>query len=248
MPWARNSPIHHRPRWPATLSLVTTPGSNRYYGSGPTTTLALQKAARGLALPDCRAGKRRRCGGCAFRPYLHDGRADTVEEAIAFHGGEAVDSVERYVALSTESRNRLLAFLATLAAPIRRVCRSSKRPTIMHRRGQASQEPAWQRNSLAQLPCSCARQIRSRPSGAPRHDDLSRRQSTPFFAGSFRQLKVRETCKDPGNVPRRRQPPARQIGEAAQSARSRSPKSPRYHDGSAKPVEGWPRRRQSPNR
>jgi CxxC motif-containing protein (DUF1111 family) len=50
-------------------------------------------------------------------PYLHDGRALTVDEAITAHGGEATDSVERYRAVSSEERSLLLAFLDTLAAP-----------------------------------------------------------------------------------------------------------------------------------
>ncbi|HTU24900.1 MAG TPA: di-heme oxidoredictase family protein [Pirellulales bacterium] len=50
-------------------------------------------------------------------PYLHDGRAATVEEAITFHGGEASDSADRYLALSSGDRDHLLAFLQTLAAP-----------------------------------------------------------------------------------------------------------------------------------
>jgi CxxC motif-containing protein (DUF1111 family) len=50
-------------------------------------------------------------------PYLHDGRAETVEEAIACHGGEAGASVDRYMDLPADARTRLLAFLATLAAP-----------------------------------------------------------------------------------------------------------------------------------
>jgi CxxC motif-containing protein (DUF1111 family) len=50
-------------------------------------------------------------------PYLHDGRAKTIAEAIALHGGEAAESAHRYQFLSRESRARLLAFLSTLAAP-----------------------------------------------------------------------------------------------------------------------------------
>lgn len=50
-------------------------------------------------------------------PYLHDGRAATLAEAIDLHGGEAVASVKRYGRLSGEERAKLLAFLNTLAAP-----------------------------------------------------------------------------------------------------------------------------------
>ena len=50
-------------------------------------------------------------------PYLHDGRAETVEQAVALHGGEAEEVAKRYFALSAPQRLELDAFLATLAAP-----------------------------------------------------------------------------------------------------------------------------------
>jgi CxxC motif-containing protein (DUF1111 family) len=48
-------------------------------------------------------------------PYLHDGRAETLEQAIAWHDGEANRSARRYFQLSTEQRAQLLAFLDSLA-------------------------------------------------------------------------------------------------------------------------------------
>lgn len=50
-------------------------------------------------------------------PYLHDGRAPTLDTAIRLHGGEAARSVEAYRSLSDEDRAKLLAFLTSLAAP-----------------------------------------------------------------------------------------------------------------------------------
>ncbi|WP_406700072.1 di-heme oxidoredictase family protein [Singulisphaera sp. Ch08] len=50
-------------------------------------------------------------------PYLHDGRAATIEEAIVMHGGESVDSVTRYFKLTARDRWQLQAFLKTLVAP-----------------------------------------------------------------------------------------------------------------------------------
>ncbi len=47
-------------------------------------------------------------------PYLHDGRADTLDEAIRWHGGEGEASREAYVALSAADQDRLLAFLNSL--------------------------------------------------------------------------------------------------------------------------------------
>jgi CxxC motif-containing protein (DUF1111 family) len=50
-------------------------------------------------------------------PYLHDGRATTLDEAIRLHGGEAVDVVAEYNELPQRSRDDIGAFLSTLAAP-----------------------------------------------------------------------------------------------------------------------------------
>lgn len=45
---------------------------------------------------------------------LHDGRARTVEEAILWHGGEARPSKERFLSMSREDRESLLAFVRSL--------------------------------------------------------------------------------------------------------------------------------------
>jgi CxxC motif-containing protein (DUF1111 family) len=50
-------------------------------------------------------------------PYMHDGRASTLEHAIALHGGEAEKSAQEFFALSPEQRQQLVAFLKTLVAP-----------------------------------------------------------------------------------------------------------------------------------
>ena len=46
--------------------------------------------------------------------YLHDGRARTVDEAIRWHGGEAEDARENYLALASKDRQVLLAWLQGL--------------------------------------------------------------------------------------------------------------------------------------
>lgn len=46
--------------------------------------------------------------------YLHDGRARNVEEAILWHGGEALKSRENYKKLSKSDRQKLLLFLNSL--------------------------------------------------------------------------------------------------------------------------------------
>jgi CxxC motif-containing protein (DUF1111 family) len=47
-------------------------------------------------------------------PYLHDGRATTLTEAILAHGGEAQASRNAFVALNTGKQQDLLAFLENL--------------------------------------------------------------------------------------------------------------------------------------
>ena len=50
-------------------------------------------------------------------PYLHDGRAATLLEAIALHGGESKAATTRFVELPTTERLALLEFLSCLQAP-----------------------------------------------------------------------------------------------------------------------------------
>ncbi len=55
-------------------------------------------------------------------PFLHDGRATTLDEAIRWHGGEAIDSRDAYVALDPEAQRDLHIFLLSLTrAPRLRV-------------------------------------------------------------------------------------------------------------------------------
>ena len=56
-------------------------------------------------------------GLCDSAPYLHDGRAGTLEQAIASHGGEAQKTTMRFFALSPSDRAQVLAFLKSLVAP-----------------------------------------------------------------------------------------------------------------------------------
>ena len=50
-------------------------------------------------------------------PYLHDGRADTIDQAVAFHGGEAAKIARRYFGLSPRERQQVEVFLKSLTAP-----------------------------------------------------------------------------------------------------------------------------------
>lgn len=53
-------------------------------------------------------------GIAAVGPYLHDGRAGTIEEAILWHGGEADDAREAYEAYSDDDRADVVEFLLSL--------------------------------------------------------------------------------------------------------------------------------------
>lgn len=50
-------------------------------------------------------------------PYLHDGRAQTLAQAIAMHGGEATTSAQQFFALSDAERFQVISFLKSLVAP-----------------------------------------------------------------------------------------------------------------------------------
>ncbi len=50
-------------------------------------------------------------------PYLHDGRATTLTEAIEWHGGDAQQERDKFVALSDSKKIALLDYLRTLHAP-----------------------------------------------------------------------------------------------------------------------------------
>ena len=50
-------------------------------------------------------------------PYLHDGRALTIKEAILMHGGEAQESRDAFAALDNNDMQALLSFLNSLRTP-----------------------------------------------------------------------------------------------------------------------------------
>jgi CxxC motif-containing protein (DUF1111 family) len=53
-------------------------------------------------------------GVVAVAPYLHDGRASTLDEAIRAHGGEGAAARDAYAALGAAERDDVLVFLASL--------------------------------------------------------------------------------------------------------------------------------------
>jgi CxxC motif-containing protein (DUF1111 family) len=50
-------------------------------------------------------------------PYMHDGRAATLGDAIIAHDGEAKRTVERWGKLASDEKQSVFAFLSSLRAP-----------------------------------------------------------------------------------------------------------------------------------
>ena len=50
-------------------------------------------------------------------PYLHDGRAETLDQAVALHAGEAAMIAPKFFRLSAKERRQVEAFLKSLTAP-----------------------------------------------------------------------------------------------------------------------------------
>ena len=48
-------------------------------------------------------------------PYLHDGRAQTIGEAVAAHGGEAQSAADLFSALSDDDRVNIQLYLLSLS-------------------------------------------------------------------------------------------------------------------------------------
>jgi CxxC motif-containing protein (DUF1111 family) len=56
-------------------------------------------------------------------PYLHDGRAQTLEEAVAMHGGQGTGAAQAFFRLSPKERQEVESFLKSLVAPSVQVAR-----------------------------------------------------------------------------------------------------------------------------
>jgi CxxC motif-containing protein (DUF1111 family) len=50
-------------------------------------------------------------------PYLHDGGAATIEQAVALHGGEGAKAAHKFIQLAPAQRLQLVTFLRSLVAP-----------------------------------------------------------------------------------------------------------------------------------
>ena len=85
---------------------------------GPVSNLAISRQLEGLPEDLTQEWRTAPLWGMAdSAPYLHDGRAESVLEAIAWHAGEARASSEEFFALPATDRMKVLEFLACLKAP-----------------------------------------------------------------------------------------------------------------------------------
>jgi CxxC motif-containing protein (DUF1111 family) len=108
--------------------------SGSYYGGPSFTSLAISVPPSTVRLINAQAGMENEYrvqqtnldrewrtpplwGLADSAPYLHDGRAATVVEAIALHGGEADASTKKFFAASAADRLAVLEFLKCLRAP-----------------------------------------------------------------------------------------------------------------------------------
>ncbi len=91
-------------------------GAGGGYGSPPPPQLQL--AARPDHEPKPEEWKTPALWGVAdSAPYLHDGSAETLEDAIRRHKGDAKSVSKKYEELSPEDRTAVIAFLSSLKAP-----------------------------------------------------------------------------------------------------------------------------------
>jgi CxxC motif-containing protein (DUF1111 family) len=73
--------------------------------------------AGGGHIPDEHFTTARLWGIADTAPYLHDGRALSLEEAIDFHGGEAQQVRDDFFNLSRSDQEALISFLLSLRVP-----------------------------------------------------------------------------------------------------------------------------------
>ena len=98
-----------------TLEDPPPPGGSEY-GSGPPSQLQLPSRPEDEPRPT--EWKTPALWGVAdSAPYMHDGSAPTLRDAIMKHRGDARIVMEKYKALSPGDQEAVLAFLRTLKAP-----------------------------------------------------------------------------------------------------------------------------------
>jgi RNA polymerase sigma factor (sigma-70 family) len=109
-------------------------------------------------------------------PYLHDGRAQNLEEAVALHEGQAKKSAHAFFALSATQRAQVEAFLKSLIAP----------PVAAAREAQLASDGETEAGAAkASTPETIVRQLKE---SAVAHDEA-------VFRGAKRERIAREAAK-----------------------------------------------------
>jgi hypothetical protein len=103
-------------------------------------------------------------------PYLHDGRAATLAQAVALHGGQGAASAHRFRSLSPKDRALVEAFLKLLAAP-----GSARSPDVL--RAAETELTALQQADDRALGRQRDDSVKGAPSGAPPGHPVARRIS-----------------------------------------------------------------------
>ncbi len=114
--------------------IVEPPIERSSYGGGGPIRTRKERNPPQLAVEQPNAWKTPPLWGVAdSAPYLHDGRAATLADAILLHGGEAAYSVQCFCSLPPADQSRIIDFLLTLAAPDRtdlpRLVEATSQPT-----------------------------------------------------------------------------------------------------------------------
>jgi CxxC motif-containing protein (DUF1111 family) len=103
--------------------MVTGPNSSRALDRKPVPLFSdlllhdMGSLADGIAQGSARPSEMRTAPLWGLRgrgPYLHDGRAATVDAAIRMHDGEAARARDRYNRLGKSMQTQLLAYLGTI--------------------------------------------------------------------------------------------------------------------------------------
>lgn len=78
---------------------------------------ACQEEVAGPEITNCNFITMKLWGVADSAPYLHDGRALTLFEAVALHGGEAQEVRDSFLSLSENGQNAIMSYLGTLKHP-----------------------------------------------------------------------------------------------------------------------------------
>ena len=88
-----------------------------HFLSDPEGENACDEEVAGSEIDNCNFITMKLWGVADSAPYLHDGRALTLFEAVALHGGEAQEVRDRFLELSKRGQDAIFAYLGTLKHP-----------------------------------------------------------------------------------------------------------------------------------